>query len=1609
MLAGGSHCRRGFLGSSLHRGVTVCARAPAIKAATHSSRSSASRTVGSALVGCGPAVAPAIPSIRTRNNSTNRSSAFCSPAPPSPATQTWRPIALLAVFANDRAHITAAGAHILRYPQRCHAGRAGFATSASRRGEASITPEAAAYWKQIMAGVDKPHLSSLVGSLDWEHPLGLSAARAKGHVQCYNDFLAAKKKHPTAVVLVRIGDFYEAVGYDALLLCQLCGLNPMSPHLGLALAGFPKLARSLRRYLNLLIEQGFAVAMVEEVGTLSTPSRQSKQRKLVSLVSASSPYYVYGSVEDECGGDDTPLPKPIVGVSVPGGGGFRLLQYWPQRRAVLVRGQLSLEALVAHLHAGGLAPPLHLHASVRGRDKEAGRGSSVVRTLSALLSTTVEHYGTHGGVAGGASCWVKSTAAAAAATGDDVEGFKLVVARQLGLDATAAERMEVLAPPLHDDTPVPPSLSTITQLGLAGARGVPSLLSAALPDGTPAPAREWMRRLLLLPPPPAVAEAIRAACHALANPAAGAPALPPLVTSVPGARISALLGEGVAGHNTLRELEGMLTRVVDLLRLPGPAAAALHSALGGVMRWSLAAHGGVAWEEVPAERFAAACAAAAAAIGDVVPPLEELAAAGLVAPEAGEESDASADEEEDSDAAAAAAAAGTAANRTRAAPPPAPSPAGPARLPAVLLPYTSPAGGLGALQLQALSEAGRLVRRMERFRLGVRDECMEDSIRRVSAARSAVVCALLDLAGVLQAAGVEAEMRMAPHDDAVWARLVGWNGKKLSAAHQRTQLELVLRRTGQRLLHPLNRKRAVEGERLSSEQLEAAAAEYRLAVEAAEKQSRHVLRQLCRRLYGGEGAGGLAVAAAGGAPAGRSPSPQQPPHLVTLLAACELSVVATALERHVARTKQAGWNWPAMPPASSLLHPGGEVGRHVALQLPGLWPFWMDRRQAVGNSLQLRAGRLALLTGPNMAGKSTVLRSVAAAALLAICGLSVPAGRGLSQPAPPAPHGHQQQQQQQQQEGVGSREGQLQGPPPPPPLQASWLAHVSLRNFSGDSPLEGKSAFAVEMEDTAHTLEVARTLGPRCLVLLDELGKGTEVVAGSALAAAVVQALVGAGAAGVFATHLHDLVYLLRPLQREGRLEYWAMEVVRRLAGRPLAPGLPPRLHPTRRVLTDNKACVRSLGLQVAADCGMQPDVLRAAVLFEQRMADMMWRARAREYGVEEAGEDAVWGGEGSGGTAGVTMGRQPQMSPPLSQPMSEGVVEVGAAEGLLREEAAAWREEEQEAIAVAADGTAEATRAQGAAQAETPGAAAAWGAGLAAAGGRDDTSEAAAVGAEPEPYQGISGWKTEQPPALGGAQVEAAVSVAAAAAVAGQAGGRAQPAVQDEEVVTVGAADVLTSQGVITGGGAVAVSPDGTSSLDASGGGGGGEEEKGVLAATPAAMAAADGLQKLDAAAGMLRDAVRAAMARAGCQLGPDSGALEWLLPEWRPAPGHAGEAAVYVLLRWDGLLYVGESEDIGKRLTLHRRNETKERKALGGIVSAAVSRTIGFYVSILLWPSHTLFTATPAGWLAQTCRTPPSPQRARSAGPRHCAACTACCPPTQAARAPPRTWRRS
>jgi len=123
-----------------------------------------------------------------------------------------------------------------------------------------------------------------------------------------------------------------------------------------------------------------------------------------------------------------------------------------------------------------------------------------------------------------------------------------------------------------------------------------------------------------------------------------------------------------------------------------------------------------------------------------------------------------------------------------------------------------------------------------------------------------------------------------------------------------------------------------------------------------------------------------------------------------------------------------------------------------------------------------------LLSGPNMGGKSTLLRQACVAAILAQTGCYVRAAR----------------------------------------CRLAPVDRVFTRLGASDKILEGQSTFMVELLETASILEHAT---PNSLVILDELGRGTATFDGAAIAHSVVDHLVReAKCRALFATHYHDLV-----------------------------------------------------------------------------------------------------------------------------------------------------------------------------------------------------------------------------------------------------------------------------------------------------------------------------------------------------------------------------------------------------------------------------------------------------------------------------------------------------
>jgi DNA mismatch repair protein MutS len=224
-------------------------------------------------------------------------------------------------------------------------------------------------------------------------------------------------------------------------------------------------------------------------------------------------------------------------------------------------------------------------------------------------------------------------------------------------------------------------------------------------------------------------------------------------------------------------------------------------------------------------------------------------------------------------------------------------------------------------------------------------------------------------------------------------------------------------------------------------------------------------------------------------------------------------------------------------------------GRHPVVEqaLRNTTPFIANDCDLSGS--QGDGGRIWLITGPNMAGKSTFLRQNALIAVLAQMGSFVPAAS----------------------------------------------AHIGVvdRLFSrvgaADDLARGRSTFMVEMVETAAILNQS---GPRALVILDEIGRGTATFDGLSIAWAAVEHLHETNRCrSLFATHFHELTALSKRLKRlhnaTMRVKEWQGDVI--------------FLHE----VTDG-AADRSYGIQVAKLAGLPPSVVERArqVLSELEATD---------------------------------------------------------------------------------------------------------------------------------------------------------------------------------------------------------------------------------------------------------------------------------------------------------------------------------------------------------------------------------------------------------------------
>jgi DNA mismatch repair protein MutS len=263
------------------------------------------------------------------------------------------------------------------------------------------------------------------------------------------------------------------------------------------------------------------------------------------------------------------------------------------------------------------------------------------------------------------------------------------------------------------------------------------------------------------------------------------------------------------------------------------------------------------------------------------------------------------------------------------------------------------------------------------------------------------------------------------------------------------------------------------------------------------------------------------------------------PAIPTLQSVAAALATLDVLQAHAERAEALLLTRPRFVPDRGLAIEGG---RHPVVE--------RQVETFIANDVTLDAARrLLVITGPNMGGKSTYMRQTACIALLACCGMFVPAVRATLGP----------------------------------------LDAIYTRIGASDDLAGGRSTFMVEMTEAAYILNRATE---HSLVLIDEIGRGTSTFDGLALAWAIAHRLAAHNRSlALFATHYFELTALPSELDGCANVHFDAVETKGRHG-----PGIV-FLHQV-----EDGPANRSYGLQVARLAGVPADTLRQAQRYFARL-----------------------------------------------------------------------------------------------------------------------------------------------------------------------------------------------------------------------------------------------------------------------------------------------------------------------------------------------------------------------------------------------------------------------
>ena len=750
--------------------------------------------------------------------------------------------------------------------------------------------ESLRYWNDLINKIDRPTARMMLSKIDRENLTGVDT-KLKGvstsKNSLYQLLFDVKVNHPTKVVLVRVGEFYETWGFDAVLLVEHCGLNPMGYRL--PRAGCPRV--NIQRTLDDLTAKGLRCVVCEEAPMPYSYGARSKRktRFVAQVVTPHSPVYVYNlSGNHALSPDFNFQAPPVVGIEQRKPDAFTVSLMDVDLRQVTTYYDVN-EEIAAHIVSSqGFSPPVYCHESYLDRAGPNGSSGLQGERVRSIIQDSQK-------------VRVKGSPFS--------EKFVEIVRKDLDLGPDASFTQSSAGGGGESRRPLPLYSMTARSIGLAdrasgSPSGTPSLVASLLPKGAPAPCKHFLTRYLMHPPPPGVAGSVQRSLRRIAGVSEPLPLLPLL----PAHKIAKMIHSREANHSVYVDLLAMLRGVRSIFE-----SKALEEALYPLTAVAALNTG----RRFKTSEIRDACDDVIAEIEGVVNTAEYEELMGALAEDEGE----GAGEEADDDAIAVAAAAGS-----RARP------------------------GDQALE--------SLLRSNEKSARVVLGSCIAGELEMLDAARARVMAAVRD--------------QLEPALKALSCPEEGWPGRSAPRISYDAVNNSVSVRGAQGaaksrkgwaddfgLINPRDRNGSKLADRFSTEELEDALNDYRLRCHELDLAVKGALKALASRIQ---------------------------PFVTQVVYLSHLALVSKTFWLHATEAGRRGWSLPEIDSGE-----GGEKDQEGrTLVLDSFWPFWMDKSSpdTVENSLSM--SKLVLLTGPNMAGKSTVIRSVCSASLLANCGLHAP-------------------------------------------------------------------------------------------------------------------------------------------------------------------------------------------------------------------------------------------------------------------------------------------------------------------------------------------------------------------------------------------------------------------------------------------------------------------------------------------------------------------------------------------------------------------------------------------------------------------------------------------